>query len=634
MASFLRQIVAGPRLQHPEAGLDLCYVTDNIIATSGPSAAYPQRAYRNPLDALVNFLDSKHGQDWCIWEFRAEGTGYPDSEVCGRIHHFPWPDHHPPPFALIPAIMGSMRNWLRRLDGNQGDNDSGKGKRVAVVHCKAGKGRSGTVVCSYLISEEGWEMEDALKQFTKRRMRTGFGAGVSIPSQLRWVKYVDRWTNEMGKRYIERPVEILELHVWGLRDGVKVAVEGFIDQGKKIKCFHLFHRSEWMVVDDGKKPTVSSEKKKQKKNGKNHNKNSDDDKNSNRTNDKGATKPSPSLTTTSTPLNPVTVTSPSTTETPSSAETGISAVLLRPSNPLILPSSDVNIDFERRSKAPHTGWTFVTSIAHVWFNAYFEGGDKHDSGVFETNWDCMDGIKGTSQKGIKALERLKVVWRYPPSPPPETPEEMKAERKEEPGYGQVLAEPKPGEPIPETRAANWRGQDPVYTGFDDGICSDNDKGNAKGAEPSTNEGGDTSIPSRALTETAHHPYLQVDAPEDTGLTAGSEHSYLTGLSTAAASAASTTANLLRSVERDLVLRKQAFESNDVSLANSADDLQQHSDPSAIEKGGEKENADNNTNDNNTNDNNQSANGDHEGVQSYFGNDGNGGVGASSQSQAK
>lgn len=28
-ASLLRQIVAGPRLKHPEAGLDLCYVTDN-----------------------------------------------------------------------------------------------------------------------------------------------------------------------------------------------------------------------------------------------------------------------------------------------------------------------------------------------------------------------------------------------------------------------------------------------------------------------------------------------------------------------------------------------------------------------------------------------------------------------------
>ncbi|KAK1907553.1 hypothetical protein P3342_005880 [Pyrenophora teres f. teres] len=143
MASLLRQLVAGPRARHAEAGLDLCYVTDNIIATSGPSGTYPQRAYRNPLDALVKFLDSKHGDDWAIWEFRAEGTGYPDSEVHNRVYHYPYPDHHPPPFALIPNIMASMRNWLHEKPG-----------RVAVVHCKAGKGRSGTASCSYLISEE------------------------------------------------------------------------------------------------------------------------------------------------------------------------------------------------------------------------------------------------------------------------------------------------------------------------------------------------------------------------------------------------------------------------------------------------------------------------------------------------
>src|ERR1700761_4016780 len=129
MASILRQIVAGPRTRHPEPGLELFYVTDQIIATSGPSGTYPQRAYRNPLDQLVKFLDYKHGEEWKIWEFRAEGTGYPDSEVYGRIHHFPWPDHHPPPFALIPAIMASMRNWLHGEDpGDDDDGDGGNNK--------------------------------------------------------------------------------------------------------------------------------------------------------------------------------------------------------------------------------------------------------------------------------------------------------------------------------------------------------------------------------------------------------------------------------------------------------------------------------------------------------------------------
>ena len=33
MAFLLRQIVAGPRAQHDETGLDLCYVTSNIIVT-------------------------------------------------------------------------------------------------------------------------------------------------------------------------------------------------------------------------------------------------------------------------------------------------------------------------------------------------------------------------------------------------------------------------------------------------------------------------------------------------------------------------------------------------------------------------------------------------------------------------
>lgn len=33
MASLLRQIVAGPRAKHAETGLDLCYVTDDIIVT-------------------------------------------------------------------------------------------------------------------------------------------------------------------------------------------------------------------------------------------------------------------------------------------------------------------------------------------------------------------------------------------------------------------------------------------------------------------------------------------------------------------------------------------------------------------------------------------------------------------------
>jgi phosphatidylinositol-3,4,5-trisphosphate 3-phosphatase/dual-specificity protein phosphatase PTEN len=423
MASLLRQIVAGPRARHPEAGLDLCYVTDNIIATSGPGATYPQVAYRNPLKDLVKFLDSKHGEQWAIWEFRAEGTGYPDDEVYNRVHHYPWPDHHPPPFALVPLIMASMRNWLKQKDA--------KG-RVVVVHCKAGKGRSGTMSCSYLISEEGWTPEAALQRFTERRMRPGFGVGISIPSQRRYITYVDRWARH-GKHYIEQPMEILEVHVWGLRDGVKIVVEGYVDEGKTIKKFHTFNSSEREIV----RGTISSEtgfadvvsdilgrktsvKKKKATN------NFEDRENDN-TSD-GAESQSKSSTAGIQPAG--------------------GDVIFRPASRVVLPSSDVNIDFERRNNTNLGGLTMVTSVAHVWFNIFFEGqgpensGTPDDSGVFEIEWDAMDGIKGSSRKGTRAFDKISVVWKA-----------VELERRP----SVVIDEPAEGEEVKEAAAADWRG---------------------------------------------------------------------------------------------------------------------------------------------------------------------------------
>ncbi|KAI1912006.1 Telomerase protein component 1 [Ophidiomyces ophidiicola] len=447
MTSLLRQIVAGPRIRHAESNLDLCYVTDDIIATSGPSSTYPKRAYRNPTDALVRFLDSKHGENWSIWEFRAEGTGYPDEEVYGRIHHFPWPDHHPPPFAIIPPMMASMRNWM---------NGKSEGKRVIVVHCKAGKGRSGTAACSFLISEQGWSPEDAMKQFTERRMRVGFGAGVSIPSQLRYLRYIDRWANKYNKKYVERPVELLEIHIWGVRDGVKVQVESYVDEGRKIKCFHRFYRSEWMTVDSGEE--YQDEKTQSET--------------TLTTPGDLPVPPDPSKAAKTSLAESSHIEPPKVKESLKtiddnasiaskavSPEEGFSSVIIRPRKRLIIPTSDVNIDFERRATAAYTGWTMITSVAHVWFNAYFEGGDEHDSGVFEEEWDALDGIKGTYSKGARCFDKFKVLWRYPaPTPGEEEAEDGGAVIPGGPPLaGKVISEPAPGEPVQEGHAADWRG---------------------------------------------------------------------------------------------------------------------------------------------------------------------------------
>ena len=320
--------------------------------------------------------------------------------------------------------MASMRNWLK-------DPTAIKDGRVVVVHCKAGKGRSGTVACSYLISEEGWKKEDALSRFTERRMRQGFGAGVSIPSQLRWVGYVDRWTKH-GKLYVERQVEILEVHIWGLRDGVKVAVEGFVNEGQTIKTFHVFTKSERLVVDGSTElDRVSTPSTRSK-----------DISNESMKPTKESSQPTKDM-------------SPD----DMASSTAAAAVIFRPSTRIVLPTSDVCLDFERRNRATY-GWTMVTAVAHVWFNAYFESsgpenaGTAASSGVFEIDWDAMDGIKGSSRKGTRALDKLAVVWRAvePPNG----------------ALTQIVTEPPMGEPVPEGKPADWAGaQDADSDGSDD-----------------------------------------------------------------------------------------------------------------------------------------------------------------------
>ena len=382
----------------------------------------------------------------------------------------------------------------------------------------AGKGRSGTAACSFLISERGWEPAAALSRFTERRMRAGFGQGVSIPSQVRWMTYVDRWVRT-GKKYVERSVEILEVHIWGLRDGVKVAVEGFVDEGRTIKTFHVFGPDERVIMsgpggdDDDPSPSASSSTYLSATSSQSPSpppaeqnrlvrRNSTDELDRiGSSASTSSTRRADGVRRSSSLRAPAAVESSELDETKRSeekkitnlkqaadTEPGGSAVLFKssPATRVILPSNDVNIAIERRTpvfsrtSSSSSGWQVVTAVAHVWFNTYFENhrgrdsrlsptpskepkrSDDHSSssttttttaskspaaagvrnakdpplgtsleedrstseeivtsgsaedstsGVFEITWDEMDGIKGTYNRGIRALDRMAVVWR-------------------------------------------------------------------------------------------------------------------------------------------------------------------------------------------------------------------------------
>jgi protein-tyrosine phosphatase len=275
--------------------------------------------------------------------------------------------------------------------------------RVAILHCKAGKGRSGTVACSYLIAERGWSVEGALKRFTERRMRPGWGDGVSIKSQRRWIGYVARWATT--RQYVESKVEIVEVKVWGMRDGVSLLIRCFVDDGRKIKVAHTWGETE------GKRATEDL---------------TDSDKGSSRSDaSKSASKIDSDSSGPPTPDAPKSGASTPRSNINLNAAASIlisnpsppTLTILKPTQPIILPTQDVNFEVERRNKSNYGFPSVITSTAHCWFNTWFEGQDASTNGppakdgIFEIEWDAMDGLKGSSRRGVRAVDKVAIVWR-------------------------------------------------------------------------------------------------------------------------------------------------------------------------------------------------------------------------------
>jgi len=193
------------RYQKDGFDLDLTYVTDNVIAMSFPSTG-SQSIYRNPINEVVRFFKAKHDGKFRIYNLCSE-RGYNAKKFDESVFRVMIDDHNVPTMSDLLGFIDDVNTWMSKDDEN-----------VIAVHCKGGKGRTGTCISSWLIESGKFSLsQDALEYFGKRRTDFEVGEafqGVETASQIRYVGYFERVKAEFdGKLPPSKTLAIKEVKI-------------------------------------------------------------------------------------------------------------------------------------------------------------------------------------------------------------------------------------------------------------------------------------------------------------------------------------------------------------------------------------------------------------------------------------
>ena len=174
--NYLRTIVSGKkkRFINENFNLDLSYITPRIIAMAFPGTGITS-LYRNKLIDVADFLNQRHSNNYLI--LNLSGYVYDIGKFHKVIHKTEWLDHHSPPLDLLFDLIKIIHDYLLEND-----------KHIIVINCNAGKGRTGTLICCYLLFSGRFNnINDAFDYYTLKRFNKGFG--VTHASQKRYVNY-------------------------------------------------------------------------------------------------------------------------------------------------------------------------------------------------------------------------------------------------------------------------------------------------------------------------------------------------------------------------------------------------------------------------------------------------------------
>lgn len=179
ISNTLRALVSKKKIRWRKDGfdLDLTYITGRLIAMGFPSEDL-EGFYRNPYAEVYRFFETRHKDVYKIYNLCSERK-YEPSKFENRVACYPFNDHNPSSLQKIVDFCKDVEEFLAENAQN-----------VVAVHCKAGKGRTGLMLASYMVWSGMFPTAKAALKFFGDE-RTHDGKGVTIPSQIRFVGYVE-----------------------------------------------------------------------------------------------------------------------------------------------------------------------------------------------------------------------------------------------------------------------------------------------------------------------------------------------------------------------------------------------------------------------------------------------------------
>ncbi|XP_034463021.1 phosphatidylinositol 3,4,5-trisphosphate 3-phosphatase TPTE2-like isoform X2 [Hippoglossus hippoglossus] len=221
------------RYQKDGFDLDLTYVTDRVIAMSFPSSG-KQSFYRNPIGEVARFLDAKHEDHYKVYNLCSE-KGYDPQFFHYKVERVFIDDHNVPSLEDMLKYTANVREWM-----------SDDPKNIIAIHCKGGKGRTGTLVCTWLIDSDQFEnAQDSLEYFGERRTdksRSSKFQGVETPSQSRYVGYYEIMKTRFNRQLPPpKPLHIKSIRIHsiagvGKGDGSDLKVKIIVKKELVFQC--------------------------------------------------------------------------------------------------------------------------------------------------------------------------------------------------------------------------------------------------------------------------------------------------------------------------------------------------------------------------------------------------------------